>query len=375
MVLMIDNTQEFPAKIQFHAIKTPCQQVEYVGSEEIIRWVPGKKKQKIKSGEYERFISDTKNLFEEIATYWVDAVENSIVNSDAFGGLIQTVRSYWSIWGPLVPGKSYLGDTTQYKFIPISDLFKLGHWRYFAGWLWGAESQNYATTGLVDMIKWGEFRYEERKRQLAENNKGQKGTALKYWQLTLDRLSPLETTMAPVYRRGTDEFCFYIKHPTKEQIDKIDFSHENKHAWLKENVLENVAYYISKSGLHFKATVSGYEMHFTGETTDLFLAFLMDAVISIEKRKIQYCHCGCKRPIPPGRKLYATDQCKENTPIRRITGWLRKRKSNGNLSSEKYEYYSDKANELLLEGYTVEAINAMFKKELREEGKTNGRKS
>ena len=185
----------------------------------------------------------------------------------------------------------------------------------------------------------------------------------KYWYPFIDFAEDKPLVWIPLSSKKLieSEFILLFKHPTEAELIGLESGVKNQIDWVKENILQNVADYIGRQKLSFGASIKGKEMHFTGNTTNLFLVFLMNEVIVTKQREIEFCKCGCGKPIPPGRRSYATDKCDQNTPKKKIANWLGTRKNRGQLSYEGYVSLMDEVDDLILDGKSEQEIREIIK--------------
>lgn len=339
---------EFPAKLQFLPKKRPCKNVSFytetLKNSIVLEWVPGDSSETIKASDFERFLSDTKTLLKTYSDVCFFAI-SKINNSNEIKKMESLTLSYWGEWGPIILTKS--------NSIRIDELLFLGYWYYILRIFWSESTdlEFIPLQGLFNNIK----------AQSLSEPAGDSSRSPMYWYPFFDFTGDRLVTWVPLSKKPS-EFMLLFKHPAQKDLNRLEFG-TGRIDWVKQNILQNIANYISRHKLFFEASVRGNEIHFTGCTTDLFLAFLVNEVVVTKQKGIEYCHCGCGKPIPPGRKFYATDKCDQNRPKKRIANWLGTMKSREQLSKQEYDLLMNQTDELISDGKSEQEIRKIIKAE------------
>ena len=354
---------EFPAKFRFLPIKNPCNSVSFYtnkkSNEVFLEWHPGDSTSEIKGQELRKFKSDTKELLDLYLSVYVLAFSNKKSLIEKSNTMDALTCSYWKNWGPLIPSRTNSLQLPQTHSLPINELLNIGFWYYIVLIFWNEVSdlEFLPTQKLFDEIRL--------QHSIEIRDRSYKLAGPRYWYPFFDFTEDKQLTWILLSRKRLplSEFTLLIKHPTKEEFEGLEIGIGNPIDWMKKNILQNVANYISRQKLSFAASVEGHEMHLTGSTDNLFLAHLMNEVIVVGQRHVKLCECGCGNPVPPGsRKYYDPKKCKERGVRRKITNWLgtRKSKTRKQLSDKEYEELIDEVDKLIEDGKSEQEIRKII---------------
>lgn len=364
---MVDMS--FPAKIQFLPRLAGVKKIWEVQTEEslFLEWIPGDKKKRIDKKQMNEFIKDTNNLIfyygEEFFGIMSEIENRKPIN-------MEIIKKYWQQWGPLVSSSE--NKTT------LAELMETCLFIILLKVIWHKTNENYV---LPYIEKYFET-VDKYTKAITEANKNplleKKIPIPKYWGAVFDFNEEKSRNLIEWYpmpqkppqkkSKQISLFNLYIKHPPDKERMNYNLFPEKKLDWIRESILQVIADYIMKLRPTFFARVTGTEMHFTGQTDNLLLAYIMSEIFLVKDKQVKYCECGCGRLVPPNAKKYATPQCKYNKPIYRIKDWLSHRKQRGTLTEVKHQKLIEIAEDLFEQNHTEQQVREHLEGLLNKEG-------
>ncbi len=332
-------TNILPARIQFVALKSPCQNIKttFTETDVVIEWAPGSNGI-VEDIEIEEFISETINLVFTL-------VENVIDNNEKWqhtDEALKYLKYYYSKWGPL-------DDVSKKTQIKLSEIIDLAH-RYknivSAIYIWNQQS-------AINEF----FKYISDYKKLEKKIVPESLHKIKYWYLHNVRIindKPYFDFIA-VDRKIENLTGLYIKDPTKKDIDRFEVDYNNKISFVRTQVLQYISDHLKRSIKQNKISVEPEFKVSTGFSFNLkicskLLTFIMLSMDDILSTNIEYCKCGCNNIVPRGRSHFASDKCyekyKKRDVPRKLKSWLRTRKSRGQISINRYENLCERIDDM-----------------------------
>lgn len=333
---------DFPVKISLCAYQQPVKETVfetvqgYTGNESILilKWVSGKRK-KIHITKKEELTKETKSLLDTLAAGFIR-------KNGAHKEILDLIMSYWGKWGPILPGR---------KEIYLTDLLLLGWFYAVVDILWHESEKEKLPNEIENFFR------TVRIHTLNTTN----SPIPRYWYIRPAYNGDL-FEYVPCYDKAKNlPFYAYIRQPSVNDLENFNIYPESKGEWIRDSIMQNVADYITAQKLKYEASVYEYEVQFIGKTDNLFLAFLMNDVLRDHKAKIIKCKCGCGRLVPPERKDFATPQCKEKAPFRKIDKWLYRKMERGQITQQFYDSLRKIAKKKIEEECSEEEVRIFIK--------------
>lgn len=376
---------EFPSKIHFVPRANGAKEVkiEYTDDNILLKWVPGDKRAKIKKpSTVEDFLVDTDKLIHYYGGYFLLDLLEKQEKPLKFNPAID----YWERWGPLVPVK---GKQTEMKL--LFDLLEMCLSALVFKYSCIQSNSDKILPlleGFFSAVENGVFSHAVKLQEKIEIPRYwtilyiYKSHVPKYIKQETDYKKPFH--WVPIYQRGINRFKEFntfkilLKHPPTKSREDFKIFPELKLSWIRECLLQNLAEYLSKQRLIFKASVVGKSMNFSGETDNLLLAYLVGYLAKTEN-EIKFCSCGCGQIVPSNRMKSgtATRKCYDKIrdredPKRGVNSWLRTMKSRGQISQKEYEGFCSKVDRLYEKGLNENEIKSAILRKSKG-GKSNGR--
>lgn len=338
--------KSLPAQLRFTVYKQPCKNIHIISSNNdvVVKWEAGDL-QEIKTKDLEEFKNDTMGLF----TFLFTALHIGKAIP------IDLVENYFSTWGPIQQSPSKKNEINLKEMIDLC----------YAG---------FSCLSLINMWRNPEL-IERFFREIESYNKSTNGflPQAKYWYLDMDKnkKGEYEITFLPRSEKLEKKYSFirpYIKQPSEKDYIKFENEPNNKLKFVREAILQNIADYITRQNLTFRAKVEMDQLYLCGSTSNRVLAYIMLNIYGITNKELAFCECGCGKIVPEGRKYYASDKCIEkkrnHAPLKKIKSWLRTKKSRGTITDTQYFDLCKKADKLYNSDYTEDQIREHIRKEL-----------